>query len=131
MVFILFEQLRIGKDSLSYMCQGVNNTEHGSWVVMSVPLQVQICVCMSFLYTVVMRDLPGCDITKVARNGMDLSALVSSIVNWMCGYKLLMSSRNFSLYDVSMITKVSSTYLFNNLGGYSAVLTALISKSSI
>ena len=83
------------------------------------------------LYTVVMRDLSGCCITKVSKNGMDPSALVSFVVNWMRGSKLLICYRNFSLYDVSITTKVSSTYLFHNLGGCSAVLMALISKSSI
>ena len=86
-------------------------------------------VCVGFLYTVVMRDLSGCGIPNVSKKGMDPSFLDGSEVNWMCGSKLLRCSRNF-LCDAFVTIKVSSTYLFHTLGGYSAVLMALISNSS-
>ena len=86
---------------------------------------------MGFLYTDVMRDLSGCGITMVSRKGIDPSGLASSVVNWMTGSMLLMCSRNSSFLAESMITQVSSTYLFHILGGYCAVLMASVSKSSI
>ena len=88
-------------------------------------------VCVGFLYTNVRRELSGCGITIVTRKGIDPSALSSSVVNWMCGSLLLMCSRNYSFPAESMTTQVSSTYLFQILGGYWAVLMALVSKSSI
>ena len=41
-------------------------------------------MCVGFLYKVVMRELSGYGITKVSKAGMGPSALVSSVVNWMC-----------------------------------------------
>ena len=77
-----------------------------------VAVYLQICVCVCFLYTVVIKEMSACGITRVSKKGMDLSALVSSVVNWMYGSKLLVCSRNYSFFDVSVTTKVSSTYLF-------------------
>ena len=44
-VFFLFQQMGTGEDSLGSVCQGVNDTEFSSQVVVTVPLQVQICMC--------------------------------------------------------------------------------------
>ena len=84
------------RQSLLYNLRYLYDTKFGSQIVMTVPLQVQICVC-GLLYTIVMRGFSGCVITKVSKKGMDPSVLASSIVNWMCGSILLMCSRNFSL----------------------------------
>ena len=78
-----------------------------------------------------MRDLTGCGITNVKKKGMDPLSLDVSEVNWISGFKLLRSSRNYSLYGVLMTTKVSSTYLFHTVGRCSAVFMALVSNSSI
>ena len=58
---------------------------------------------VGFLYTVVIRDLLGCGITKVSKKGMDQSAPVSPEVNWLYGSKLLMCSRHFSSMTTSVI----------------------------
>ena len=71
------------------MSKGVNDTEFGRQVVVTVPYKY-MSVCVGFLYTVVLRDPYGCGMAIVSRNGMDPSGLASSDVNWMCGSKLLM-----------------------------------------
>ena len=53
----------------------------------------------------------------VSRKGMEPSSLVSSTVNWMEGSNVLMWWRNSSFCEWCWITKVSSTYLFQILGG--------------
>ena len=96
MVYFLFQQLGTGADSLCSVCQGVNYTEFSSQVVVTVQLQVQICM-YGFLYMVVGGDLSGCGIANVSKNGMKLSSLEVSAVNWICESKLIRCSRNFSL----------------------------------
>ena len=49
---------------------------------------------VDFLCTVVLRRLPGSGITSESKKGMDPSALVSANVKLMCGYILLICSRN-------------------------------------
>ena len=48
-VIFILEQLRARTDSLGSVCQGVNDTKLRSQVVVTVPLQVQICLCVGFL----------------------------------------------------------------------------------
>ena len=68
---------------------------------------------------------------QVSKKEMDSSSLVASDVNWIWGSKLLRCFSNFSLCDVFVTTKVSSTYLFKILGGCSAVLVALVLNCSL
>ena len=68
---------------------------------------------------------------RVSRKGRDPSVLASSVVNWMFGSRLLIRSKNSSFLDDSMTTKVSSTNIFHILGGCTAELMALVSKSSM
>ena len=67
----------------------------------------------------------------MSRNGIDLSGLVSSIVNLMLSSTELMSFRLSLLWDVFCTTKVLSICLNHRLMGLEAVLSALISKLSM
>ena len=62
---------------------------------------------------------------------MEPSYLVSSVVKLMEGSPELMSCRNSSFCDCCRMTKVSSTYLFDNLGWLVADVRYLCSKGSI
>ena len=126
-ILFLLQQLFVGTDCLGPVFKGVNNTILGRQGMVTVPLQIQISVCVGFLYTDVKRELSGCGITIVSKKGRDPSDLASSVVNWMCRSMLLKCSKNFSFLAESMPTKVSSTYLFHMLGGYSAELMPWIS----
>ena len=103
-IFFLLQHLFVGTDCLGPVFKGVNNTILGRQVMVTVPLQIQMCVCVGFLCTDVKRQLSGCDIAIVFRKGRDPSDLVSSVVNWMCGSMLLICSRNFSFLAESMTT---------------------------
>ena len=87
-------------------------------------------VWVGCLYTVVARVVRLCH-DQASKKGMNPSFLVYSTVNLMCGSMLLMCLRNLSFFDDSMITKMSSTNLFQTLGGCSAVFMAFISKSFV
>ena len=56
-------------------------------------------------------------VTRVSRKGKDPSALVFSAVNWIFFSIPFMCWKNSSLCVVSRMTKVSSTNLFQRLGG--------------
>ena len=56
---------------------------------------------------------------------MEPSCLAYSVVNWMDGSTELMCCLNSSLCDCCRMTKVSSTYLFHNLRGFTADVRAL------
>ena len=96
---------------------------------MTVPLQVLVCISSHSVHCVE-RALSGSGITKVSRNGMYLLAAVSSTVNCMHVSMLFRCSRNLSLSADINTTNVSSPYLFQTLGGFSAEIMASISKSS-
>ena len=63
-------------------------------------------------------------ITKVSKNGIEPSSLVSSTVNLITWSVLFMWCKKFSLCSVHYITKMSSTNFFLNLGGSSTILMA-------
>ena len=86
---------------------------------------------LDFLYTLVVRVPSSCGVTSVSRNGMEPSCLVSSVVKLMEGSTELMCCKNSSFCDCCIMTKVSSTNLFHNLGGFTADVRALCSKDSI
>ena len=69
--------------------------------------------------------------TIVSKKGMEPSSLLSSTVNLMAGSTLLMCCRKLCLLASLWMTKVSSTYLPQYLGGLGAVLGAFCSKYSI
>ena len=56
---------------------------------------------------------------------MESSCFGFSVVKWMEGSTELMCCRNSSFCDCCNMTKVSSTYLFQNLGGFTADVRAL------
>ena len=96
-------------------------------------------VWVGFLYTLVVRVPSSCGVTSVSRNGMGPSCLVSSVVKLMEqstellmeGSTEIMCYSNSSFCDCCTMTKVSSTYLFHNLWGFTADVRALCSKDSI
>ena len=49
-IFFLLQQLLIGTDCPSPVFEGVNNTIFGRQMVVTVPLQIQICVCGLSVY---------------------------------------------------------------------------------
>ena len=69
--------------------------------------------------------------TRVSRKGNDPSALVFSTVNCIFCSMPFICWKNSSLYVVSRMTNVSSTYLFQRVGGCGAVSRALVSKCSM
>ena len=73
-------------------------------------------VCVGFLYTVMDRPSSTSGLTIVSKKGMDPSSLLSSTVNLIAGSTLLMSCRKSCLLTSLWMTKVSSPYLYQNLG---------------
>ena len=73
---------------------------------------------VGFLYTVIDRGPSTSDFTMVSKKGMVPSSLLVSTVNWMAGSTLLMCWRKSCLWISLWMTKVSSTYLWQNLGGW-------------
>ena len=88
-------------------------------------------VWVGFLYTVMDRPLFSSGFTIVSKKGMEPSSLWSSTVNFMARSTLLMCWRKSCLLTSLWMTKVSSTYLHLNLGGWGAVLKAFCSKYSM
>ena len=74
-------------------------------------------VCVGFLYTVMDREPSTSGLTIVSKKGMEPSSLLSSTVNLIAGSTLFMCCRKPCLLASLWITKVSSTYLCQNLGG--------------
>ena len=68
---------------------------------------------------------------KVSRKGIELSLVGGFRVNWMCGSMELMCCRIWLLCSTSWMTKLSSTYLSHNHGGWVAALMTLISINSM
>ena len=64
------------------------------------------------------RDPSASGFTIVSKMGMEPSSLLSSTVNLMAGSTLLMCCRKLCLLASLWMTKVSSTYLPQNLGGW-------------
>ena len=75
-------------------------------------------VLLGFLYTLVVRAPSGWGVISVSRSGMEPCGLVSSSVNIIEGYIEIMWCKNSSICDCCCMTKVSSTYLFHILGGF-------------
>ena len=74
-------------------------------------------VWVGFLYTVMDRLPFTSGFTMVSKMGMEPSSLLSSTINLMAGSTLFMCWRKPCLLASLWMTKVSSTYLHQNLGG--------------
>ena len=74
-------------------------------------------VWVGFLYTVMDRPPFSSGFTMVSKKGMEPSSLLSSTVNFMAGSTLLMCWRKPCLLTSLLMTKMSSSYLCQNLGG--------------
>ena len=74
-------------------------------------------VWVGFLYTVMDRPPFSSGFSIVSKKGMKLSSLLSSTVNFTAGSSMLMCWRKSCLLTSLWMTKVSSTYLHQNLGG--------------
>ena len=114
-ILFLLEQLRIAAHNGDPMGEGLDDTEFGWEVMVAVPLYWSVCV--GFLYTVMDREPSTSGLTIVSKKGMDPSSLLSSTVNLMAGLTLLVCWRKPCLLASLWMTKVSSTYLHQNLGG--------------
>ena len=68
---------------------------------------------------------------SISKNAMDPSSLGSSQVKWMLSSTEFRCCRKDSLDDFLMMINVSSTNLFQRVGGVGAVDSALTSKSSM
>ena len=88
-------------------------------------------VCVGFLYTVMDREPSASGLTIVSKKGMDPSSLLSSTVNLIAGSTLFMCWRKPCLLTSLWMTKVSSTYLPQNLGGWGQYLELFASKYSM
>ena len=78
-------------------------------------------VVVGFLQTQVVRVPSYFGVTNVSRNGMEPSSLGSSVVNLMEGSK--------DMICCCSMTKVSSTYLFHNLGGSQLMLRLCVQST--
>ena len=74
-------------------------------------------VWVGFLYTPIVKLPYSSGLMIVSRKGMEPSSFASSTVNWIEGSTVLMCWRNSSWCFCCCTTKVSSTYLFQTLGG--------------
>ena len=74
-------------------------------------------VCVGFPITDMDREPSTSGLTIVSKKGIEPSSLLSSTVNLMAGSTLLMCWRKPCLLASLWMTKVSSTYLCQNLGG--------------
>ena len=72
---------------------------------------------IGFLHTVVSKSPSACGVTRVSRKSMEPSALVFSAVNWIPSSIEFICVKISSLWADFMTTKVSSTNLFQRLGG--------------
>ena len=88
-------------------------------------------VCVGFLYIVIESVLLASGLTVVSKKDMEPSSLLFSTVNFIARSTLLMCWRKPSLLTSLWMTKVSSTNLHQNLGGFGAVLKAFCSKYSM
>ena len=75
-------------------------------------------VWVDLWYTVMESELSPSGITKVSRKGMAPFPWLPSTVNLIAGSKLLVCSRNACLWTCCWMTKVSSIYLNQCLGGW-------------
>ena len=85
---------------------------------------------MGFLYILVVKVPCFCGVMSVSRNGMEPSGLVSSVVKLMEGSTELMCCKKYYFCDCCSMTIASSTYLFHDLGGFTADVKALCSRDS-
>ena len=74
-------------------------------------------MCVGFRYTVRDRVLSAVGFTMGSRNGIAPSSLLFSTVTLMVGSTLLICSRKICLCSSCWMTKVSSIYLNQSLGG--------------
>ena len=85
---------------------------------------------MGVLYTPASSVPSASQDMMVSMNDLASSSLVSSTVNLIVLSVEFMCCKNLSLGSVSCMTNILSLYNFQSLGGFSAVLKALVSKSS-
>ena len=116
-LLFLLKQLRITAHSGSPVGEGMDDTKFGweEWWWLSHCKYWSVCV--GFLYTVMDREPSASGLTIVSKKGMDPSSLLSSTVNLMAGSTLFMCWRKPCLLASLWMTKVSSTYLPQNVGG--------------
>ena len=128
--FFLLKQLVVGTDCLGSVFKGVHNTELSRQVVVTVPLQVQICVCglskhqckegiFRLWHHYCIHEWKGPLWFGILCCKLDVWVHVVDVL------KELLSP--YRIYDYKSVIHISLKYF----GEYSAVLMALISKSSI
>ena len=88
-------------------------------------------VCVGFLYTVVCSLPSWSGFIRMSRKGKAPSGPGSSPVNWMFLSTEFRCCKNSSLWHFFMMTKVSSTNLLHNKGGFGDDSMALISNCSM
>ena len=128
-ILFFLEQLWIAAYCGGPVGEGLDDPKLGWEVMVAVPLYGS--VCMGFLYTAMDREPSTSGLTIVSKKGMEPSSLLSSTVNLMAGSTLFMCWRKPCLLASLWMTKVSSTCLHQNLGGWGAVLRAFCSKYSM
>ena len=83
-------------------------------------------VCVGLQYTFILRELSASNLTKVSRKGIAPLSWLPSIVNFIAGSILLIWSRKSCLWTCGWMTQVSSTNLYQSLGGLEADLRAFL-----
>ena len=98
--------------------------------MVAVPFGVLVCVSGFSVYFCLQASIiVWCD--QNVQEWYGTIILMFSVVNLMWLPREFIWWKNSSFYDVSRMTKVSSTYLFHRLGGYGADSRACFSKCSI
>ena len=116
-ILFFLEQLWIAAHCGGPVGEGLDDTKLGWEVMACCPTVVTGSVCKGFLYTAMDREPSTSGLTIVSKKGMQPSSLLSSTVNLMAGSTLFMCWRKPCLLASLWMTKVSSTYLHQNLGG--------------
>ena len=78
-----------------------------------------------------LRELSASGLTKVSRKGIAPFSWLPLTVNFIAGSILFIWSRKSCLWACCWMTQVSSTNLYQNLGGWEADLSASLSKCSM
>ena len=113
---------------LGFVCQAFDDACFDSRVV--VGSEVEVAVCVGFLYTVV-RPMPSL-CTNTSRNGSLLSSSISMVNSMLCLSELMWERKSSrESHPLRQMMKVSSTYRNHREGGCLAVLMAIVSKYSM
>ena len=98
--------------------------------MVAIPVKILVCVSLFSVDRGVCLPFTS-GVMSISKKAMDPSSLESSHVKWMLSSIELRCCKKVCLCALWMMMKVSSTNLFQRVGGVGAVDSALISRSSM